>query len=312
MPLRNVKKMIVLENLIQDIEMRKGKLDERLKNVSFKRVLNIFRKSIRQEANTHSCRLEQAYGKFGTRTELQNGNGFNEYYARLKKKGKEGNTDAELEMMDKMDKERELSRKDKCSLRELFKECYANIRNAWKWGLANFTQDFDARFMIEIAKRIEPNKVDGYRRNGKMIVIGREISPPPYELVPLEMINLMANIQRAREYIKEGKISPVELAIVSHYHLARIHPFVDGNGRTARMMQNLILNNHGYPAAIIHKGDKMNYTLNLEGAHKGFYSRKNKEDFINKISDGERHFFNYLASRINTSIDLILDGAYRK
>jgi len=43
-------------------------------------------------------------------------------------------------------------------------------------------------------------------------------------------------------------LHPVELAAEAHYRLVTIHPFIDGNGRTARLLMNLILISHGYPA----------------------------------------------------------------
>ena len=50
---------------------------------------------------------------------------------------------------------------------------------------------------------------------------------------------------------------PVELAAEAHYRLVTIHPFIDGNGRTARLLMNLILLQHGYPPALIRKRDRV-------------------------------------------------------
>jgi len=49
-------------------------------------------------------------------------------------------------------------------------------------------------------------------------------------------------------------LHPVILASEMHERLVSIHPFIDGNGRTARLVMNLILLQHGYPIAIL-KGD---------------------------------------------------------
>ena len=61
-------------------------------------------------------------------------------------------------------------------------------------------------------------------------------------------------------------LHPVELAAEAHYRLVTIHPFTDGNGRTARLLMNMILLMSGYPAAIIRKRDRLDYIDSLEKA----------------------------------------------
>lgn len=68
---------------------------------------------------------------------------------------------------------------------------------------------------------------------------------------------------------KIPKLHPVELAAEAHYRLVTIHPFVDGNGRTARLLMNLILMMKGYPPAIIRKSDRLAYINSLEEAQLG-------------------------------------------
>lgn len=69
----------------------------------------------------------------------------------------------------------------------------------------------------------------------------------------------------------------VKIAADAHYKLVSIHPFSDGNGRTSRLLMNLLLMQEGYPPAIIHKEDRLAYINSLEKAQKGgslddFYS----------------------------------------
>jgi Fic family protein len=51
-------------------------------------------------------------------------------------------------------------------------------------------------------------------------------------------------------------LHPLELAAIFHYKFIRIHPIDDGNGRVARLLMNLILQNNGYPIVIIPSDDQ--------------------------------------------------------
>lgn len=62
---------------------------------------------------------------------------------------------------------------------------------------------------------------------------------------------------------------PVIKAADLHYELVTIHPFIDGNGRTARLLMNCLLMQHGYIAAIIDPKDRLAYVNSLEQAQLG-------------------------------------------
>jgi len=65
----------------------------------------------------------------------------------------------------------------------------------------------------------------------------------------------------------EKKLHPVELAATLHQRFVYIHPFVDGNGRVARLLMNLALLRNGYTIAIIPAILRHEYIYSLETAH---------------------------------------------
>jgi len=74
---------------------------------------------------------------------------------------------------------------------------------------------------------------------------------------PLKVPDLMAEFY---EWLhKKNKDHPAKIGADAHLKFVSIHPFVDGNGRTARLLLNLILMQNGYPPALIRKEDRRTY-----------------------------------------------------
>lgn len=93
-----------------------------------------------------------------------------------------------------------------------------------------------------------------------------------------------------RDLLAMSESHPVEIAAEAHYRLVTIHPFIDGNGRTARLLMNLILLQNGYPPALIRTRDRIPYLKSLEKAQLG----GSKEDYLKIISRSvERSFAIY-------------------
>ncbi|EFO21377.2 fic protein family protein [Loa loa] len=64
-------------------------------------------------------------------------------------------------------------------------------------------------------------------------------------------------------------LDPIERAAIAHYKLVSIHPFIDGNGRTARLVMNLILMQSGFPPVIIPVEARADYYDTLNAANRG-------------------------------------------
>ncbi|WP_020618995.1 Fic family protein [Paenibacillus daejeonensis] len=94
-------------------------------------------------------------------------------------------------------------------------------------------------------------------------ISGSKHTPPNYTVVPQQMEQLIQWYQQNKDHIH-----PVELATRLHFQFVYIHPFTDGNGRTARLLMNLVLMGYGFPPAIVkaESGLRLQYYETLEEA----------------------------------------------
>ncbi len=136
---------------------------------------------------------------------------------------------------------------------------------------------------IEVGKyKTQPNHV--LTKTGEMFYFATP------EETPAKMNDLMNWYSEER---KKEETNPVLLATEFHYRFIRIHPFDDGNGRTARLLMNFILMSYGYPPVIIKTTDKQQYFNVLQLADAG-----NIEPFIL-----------YIAENLVHSLEIMIKGA---
>ena len=110
----------------------------------------------------------------------------------------------------------------------------------------------------------------GAYRQGQVYIAGSAFVPPPARAVPGRMAEYAAWLARTGEEAAAGQgLHPVARAAHAHFWLVDIHPFVDGNGLTARLLMNLLLLQAGYPIAIIRAEDRAAYYTALEAGHAG-------------------------------------------
>ena len=102
----------------------------------------------------------------------------------------------------------------------------------------------------------------GKYRNVEIIISGSKYSFPKPREIPLLMKEYAKGILK---YIKEDH--PVIAGIKAHKNFVNIHPFVDGNGRVARLIMNLILLQNRYNITIIPAILRAEYISTLERAH---------------------------------------------
>lgn len=106
----------------------------------------------------------------------------------------------------------------------------------------------------------------GVYRNANVIISGADYIPPDALEVAHKMKELI-------DWIKgnKGNLHIIELAALLHHKLVYIHPFFDGNGRTSRIIMNLLLMQYGFPLVIILKNDRKKYYNVLSQADKENY-----------------------------------------
>ncbi|MXN79846.1 Fic family protein [Burkholderia sp. 4701] len=108
-----------------------------------------------------------------------------------------------------------------------------------------------------VLKGIDAEEAGRYRREN-VVIAGASMTPPEFVHLPAEMAALIDWYEAA------GDMHSVERAAELHTRFVKIHPFVDGNGRTGRLLLNFELMKAGYPPAIIRKEDRLAYYDSLD------------------------------------------------
>jgi len=115
-----------------------------------------------------------------------------------------------------------------------------------------------------ILRKINPQEAGCYRQLDVMAA-GTNHHYPAHYLISQLMMDFVTwlNSEAALE------LHPIEYATIAHYRFVSIHPFRDGNGRTGRLLMNLLLMRSGYPIVII--------------------DQQIRNDYINALADGQQH-----------------------
>lgn len=107
-----------------------------------------------------------------------------------------------------------------------------------------------------------------YRKTQNLIEGSRYSTPEFYKVAP-QMSELSDYIKRVTSADSLGEVTPIMRAAAAHAWLAQIHPFTDGNGRTARALVNLILVRNRYFPCIFTEDDRSRYFNALEESQGG-------------------------------------------
>lgn len=88
-------------------------------------------------------------------------------------------------------------------------------------------------------------------------------------------------------------LHPIQRASEAHYRLVSIHPFIDGNGRTARLIMNLILMQNGYVPSVIRVENRSEYIQAIEKAQN---------------SDSLEDFHKVIVTSVNKNLDFYIES----
>ncbi len=142
----------------------------------------------------------------------------------------------------------------------------------------------------------------GRYRESEVFIKGSSVEFPQPHKVPYHMAEFVQWLETQQDS------HPVRVAADAHFKLVSIHPFVDGNGRTARLLMNLIMLINGYPVAIIRNEDRTGY---LEAVNLG-QTKGDLEMFYAVIEEAEeRSLEAYLSAVKGKPVIPILMGKGR-
>ena len=139
----------------------------------------------------------------------------------------------------------------------------------------NELSEIDIKNIHAIVLKGIDNENAGRYRTENVIISGASHIPPDAIIVPESMEKLIYRYDEWKE-----KYHPIIVAALLHAEFVKIHPFIDGNGRTARLLMNFEVMKNGYPPIIIKNEERHKYYDALDvGALTGDYT-----DFVKMVT----------------------------
>ncbi len=199
-------------------------------------------------------------------------------------------------------------RSKKIGRRKDYRQTCGELREAMTYARNKFKGHITESFLLDMAEKIEPIN-HGIYRNGGVIIPDYSTDIPPQPEKVREQMSALVDV------VSDSSLDMVERAIILHFHFLRIHPLTDGNGRTSRFVQNLMLAHEKYAPAIVPVGERSFYNSLIHEARRGFKERES--DGIHRAPELigippsryslEAAFYKYMASKINVGMDAIVD-----
>jgi len=158
-------------------------------------------------------------------------------------------------------------------------------------SIYNQVKEVDEKLILEIHRLVFVDFTEDLReqidhgvgiyRKQAVFIKGSSYVPPNYVKIP-ELMEFFI------EYLNSIKGDSLRKAILAHFGIAAIHPFIDGNGRTARLLMNLILLKEGWPIIIVKEKRRSDYLNALESMN----PNSGDKEFFNLMSEFLQENFN--------------------
>lgn len=164
-----------------------------------------------------------------------------------------------------------------------------NLRSADSYFKQHYKGTLDERLLMDTAGLIEPPLLP---------VSYRSPDGPTTRAAGMPMIYPNNVAEQMDRFVRENNSLSDYLnkAVHTHFHVTRIHPFKDGNGRLARLAQNGILAFGGLPSIAIEPFEREQYMCLLNDAQVGY--REHNDTHCERVSA----FYNYLALKVRDSL----------
>ncbi len=129
----------------------------------------------------------------------------------------------------------------------------------------------------------------GVYRKIPVKIMGAHHEPPQPYLVPVQMERLVADLPRSN-------LHTIETAALFHLNFEGTHPFIDGNGRTGRLILNLMLMQAGYPPIDVKFADRRKYYACFDS----YYGDNDTSSMVNMVGG-------YVTERLSQYLNLLQD-----
>jgi len=162
-------------------------------------------------------------------------------------------------------------------------ETLSRVNNACTYAVQNFQGELSHQFIRDVAYRVDPNNLwysDGWRDDQRHSVnIGARMEELLYRVNGEGDFNDVHPLQRIGEF---------------HYGMLEVHPFIDGNGRTTRILNNVLMEHHGYAPFLVRSEDRSTYISLLEDCTRQLSRRGDLRHMFSEPCFAQDNFYHFL------------------